>query len=97
MSAKRSIGLLLVFLLLGVLFLSCGKTVLPYEEGNPATYLEPDKKPLPLAEAFDGIREGMTLTEVVALVGRPQRDAGAGAILYEFDPRMASSAKCGSS
>ena len=27
----------------------------------------------------------MSLDEVVALIGRPQRDVGAGAILFEFD------------
>ena len=31
------------------------------------------------------MKDGMTFTEVVELVGRPQREIGSGAVIYEFD------------
>ena len=66
-------------------FSSCGEQVIPYDEGNMDTYLEPDKKDLPTSEEFSKVKEGMSFTEVVNLIGRPQRELGSGAIIYEFD------------
>lgn len=55
------------------------------DKENPSTWLDPEKKSLPTREACEQITVGMSLDEVVALIGRPQRDVGAGAILFEFD------------
>ncbi len=55
------------------------------DKENPSTWLDPDKTSLPTKEQCGQITVGMSLDEVVALIGRPQRDVGSGAILYQFD------------
>ena len=68
-----------------VMLSSCGKQDPPYDERKLNTYIEPNKKELPTPEEFSDVKEGMTFTEVVELVGRPQREIGSGAVIYEFD------------
>lgn len=55
------------------------------DKEDPATWLDPDKTSLPTKEQCEQITVGMCLDEVVASIGRPQRDVGSGAILYQFD------------
>ncbi len=55
------------------------------DKEDPATWLDPEKTSLPTKEQCEQITVGMSLDEVVALIGRPQRDVGSGAILYQFD------------
>lgn len=55
------------------------------DKEDPVTWLDPEKTSLPTKEQCEQITVGMSLDEVVALIGRPQRDVGSGAILYQFD------------
>ncbi len=55
------------------------------DKEDPSTWVDPDKTSLPTKEQCEQITVGMSLDEVVALIGRPQRDVGSGAILYQFD------------
>lgn len=61
------------------------ETVELLDKENPATWLDPDKTTLPTREQCEQITVGMSIDEVVARIGRPQRDVGSGAILYQFD------------
>ncbi len=55
------------------------------DKENVLTWLDPDKQPLPTREQCEGIVVGMSLDEVVFHIGKPQREVGYGAILYQFD------------
>lgn len=86
MKKYRFVLIVLCALLFCIMIVSsCGKQIPLYDEKKIDTYLEPNKKVLPTREDFSGVKEGMTFTEVVALVGRPQREIGSGAVIYEFD------------
>lgn len=52
---------------------------------DPSTWLDPEKTPLPTAEACAAITVGMSLDEVVRRIGKPQRDVASGAIDFQFD------------
>lgn len=49
------------------------------------TWFDPEKTDLPDAEQCGQISVGMSLDEVVRKIGKPQRDVGHGAVLFEFD------------
>lgn len=55
------------------------------DKEDPTTWLDPEKQSLPTEEECRQISVGMSFDEVVALIGRPQRDVGFGATLFQFD------------
>ena len=61
------------------------KEVEVLDKEDPTTWLDPDKASLPTREQCEQIAVGMSFDEVVRRIGRPQRDVGSGAILYQFD------------
>ncbi len=52
---------------------------------DPATWFDPEKTALPTRAQCEKISVGMSLDEVVGTIGKPQRDIGYGAVLFEFD------------
>lgn len=55
------------------------------DKENPQTWFDPEKTALPSIEQCGQISVGMSLDEVVRKIGKPQRDIGFGAILFQFD------------
>lgn len=56
-----------------------------FERDNPDTWYSAAQNGGIQDEQADSVEVGMTFTEVVAILGRPQRDIGSGAILAEWD------------
>jgi len=56
--------------------------VLDYD--NPSSWLDPDKNSLPTPNDIDNIKIGMSLDDVVFLIGKPQGSSGSGAIILNF-------------
>lgn len=55
------------------------------DKENPETWFDPEKTDLPGIEQCEQISIGMSLDEVVRKIGKPQRDIGSGARLFQFD------------
>ena len=53
--------------------------------GDYTSWIDPLKKDLPSQKDIEKIQLGMSLDEVVSLIGRPQTTTGSGAIIYNFD------------
>ncbi len=58
---------------------------IPFDKTNPATWLCAAQNGGIGEEQAEMLEEGMTFTEAVALLGRPQRDVGSGLMLAEWD------------
>ena len=55
------------------------------DKEKPETWFDPEKTDLPGIEQCGQISVGMSLDEVVRKIGKPQRDIGYGAIIFQFD------------
>lgn len=60
-------------------------TVAGIDKADPYTWFDVNKADLPDLEACGQIRKGMSLNQVIRLIGKPQRDVGYGAVLIQFD------------
>lgn len=58
---------------------------IPFDKNNPATWLCAAQNGGIGEDQAEELEVGMTFTEVVALLGRPQRDIGSGSMLAEWD------------
>lgn len=58
---------------------------IPFDKSNPATWLCAAQNGGIGEDQAEKLEVGMTFTEVVALLGRPQRDVGSGSTLAEWD------------
>lgn len=58
---------------------------IPFDKNNPATWLCAAQNGGIGEDQAEELEVGMTFTEVVALLGRPQRDVGSGSMLAEWD------------
>lgn len=58
---------------------------IPFDKNNPATWLCAAQNGGIGEDQAEELEVGMTFTEVVALLGRPQRDIGSGSVLAEWD------------
>lgn len=58
---------------------------IPFDKNNPATWLCAAQNGGIGEDQAEKLEVGMTFTEVVALLGRPQRDIGSGSTLAEWD------------
>lgn len=58
---------------------------IPFDKNNPATWLCAAQNGGIGEDQAEELEVGMTFTEVVALLGRPQRDVGSGSVLAEWD------------
>lgn len=58
---------------------------IPFDKNNPATWLCAAQNGGIGEDQAEELEVGMTFTEVVALLGRPQRDVGSGSTLAEWD------------
>lgn len=55
------------------------------DKEKPSTWIDQTKTVLPSIQDIDNLKEGMSLDEVVNCLGKPQREVGNGAIVFEFD------------
>ena len=58
---------------------------IPFDKNNPATWLCAAQNGGIGEDQAEKLEVGMTFTEAVALLGRPQRDIGSGSMLAEGD------------
>lgn len=58
---------------------------IPFDKNNPATWFCAAQNGGIGEDRAEKLEVGMTFTEVVALLGRPQRDIGSGSMLAEWD------------
>ena len=58
---------------------------IPFDKNNPATWLCAAQNGGIGEDQAEKLEVGMTFTEAVALLGRPQRDIGSGSMLAEWD------------
>lgn len=58
---------------------------IPFDKNNPATWFCAAQNGGIGEDQAEKLEVGMTFTEVVALLGRPQRDIGSGSVLAEWD------------
>ncbi len=58
---------------------------IPFDKNNPATWLCAAQNGGIGEDQAEELEVGMTFTEAVALLGRPQRDIGSGSMLAEWD------------
>ena len=58
---------------------------IPFDKNNPATWLCAAQNGGIGEDQAEKLEVGMTFTEAVALLGRPQRDVGSGSTLAEWD------------
>ncbi len=58
---------------------------IPFDKNNPATWFCATQNGGIGEDQAEKLEVGMTFTEVVALLGRPQRDVGSGSMLAEWD------------
>lgn len=58
---------------------------IPFDKNNPATWFCAAQNGGIGEDQAEELEVGMTFTEVVALLGRPQRDIGSGSVLAEWD------------
>ena len=58
---------------------------IPFDKNNPATWFCAAQNGGIGEDQAEKLEVGMTFTEVVALLGRPQRDIGSGSMLAEWD------------
>lgn len=58
---------------------------IPFDKNNPATWFCAAQNGGIGEDQAEKLEVGMTFTEVVALLGRPQRDVGSGSMLAEWD------------
>lgn len=52
---------------------------------KPQTWFDENKTALPSSDDVEPIKIGMSIDTVVSLIGKPQRDVGYGAFIFEFD------------
>ncbi len=55
------------------------------DKENPSSWFDTNKTDLPGIEDAKEIKTGMSLDHIVSILGKPQRDIGSGAIIFEFD------------
>ncbi|MCH5172418.1 MAG: hypothetical protein J1F31_06300 [Erysipelotrichales bacterium] len=55
------------------------------DKENPTSWFDENKTNLPNEEKVERLKLGMSMDEVVTILGKPQRDNGYGVILFEFD------------
>lgn len=55
------------------------------DKNNPSSWFDEKKVDLPTIDNALTIKEGMSIDDVVTVLGKPQRDIGSGAIIFEFD------------
>lgn len=55
------------------------------DKENPSSWFDINKIDLPGIEDAKKIKAGMSLDHIVSILGKPQRDIGSGAIIFEFD------------
>ncbi|MDE6585774.1 MAG: hypothetical protein K2K80_03740 [Clostridia bacterium] len=60
-------------------------TVDGIDKEDTYTWFDLNKTDLPSMEACRQIKEGMSLNQVIDKIGKPQRDIGYGAVLFQFD------------
>lgn len=60
------------------------KETIILNKDNPTSWFDENKSNLPSEEDIKSIKLGMSLEEIVTLLGKPQRDIGSGAFLFEF-------------
>lgn len=58
---------------------------IPFDKNNPATWFCAAQNGGIGEDQAEKLEVGMTFTEAVALLGRPQRDVGSGSMLAEWD------------
>lgn len=58
---------------------------IPFDKNNPATWFCAAQNGGIGEDQAEKLEVGMTFTEAVALLGRPQRDIGSGSMLAEWD------------
>ena len=69
------------------IYFSIENSFVSYEEipyAYPEIWLDPNKTDLPSREDADLLRVGMSLDDVVYLIGKPQVPSGSGAVIYNF-------------
>lgn len=52
---------------------------------DPDTWCDNDKDKLPSLQLTTKVKIGMSLDEVIRIMGKPQRDIGSGTVIFEFD------------
>lgn len=55
------------------------------DKERPETWFDESKTILPTLEMAKKVKSGMSLDEVVFILGKPQRDVGSGAIIFEYN------------
>lgn len=55
-----------------------------FDCGDPKAWIDPTKPVLPTLSDLEKIKIGMSLDEVVSMIGKPQDETGYGAILFTF-------------
>ncbi|MDE7107386.1 MAG: hypothetical protein K2O39_03600, partial [Clostridiales bacterium] len=60
-------------------------TVVGIDKQNIYTWFDTNKTDLPSLEKCKKIKAGMSLNQVISEIGKPQRDIGYGACLFQFD------------
>ena len=63
----------------------CVDSIAALDKENPLTWIDEKKTQLPSIQDVDCLQTGMSLDKVITLIGKPQREIGSGAIIYEFD------------
>lgn len=52
--------------------------------GDPSTWIDAGKKDLPTLSDLENIEIGMSLDEVISIIGKPQGSVGYGSIMFSF-------------
>lgn len=55
------------------------------DKDDPNSWFDENKLTLPSEEDIKNIKLGMSIEEIVTILGKPQRDIGSGTFLFEFD------------
>ena len=66
---------------------SCSSSVNDFDENDVDTWFDETSGTKISVNETKKIKEGMTLTEVVGLIGKPKRDVGSGVFIAEWDLR----------
>lgn len=61
------------------------KEIVELDLDNPTSWFDEEKLILPTYNECAEIKQGMPIDEVVRKIGKPQRDVGSGACIFQFD------------
>ncbi|MBQ7603756.1 MAG: hypothetical protein IJU75_02265 [Clostridia bacterium] len=73
----------------GLIMLVCYMTG-SFNKNEPETWFEPAHNGGVSDEKIQQIKNGMTLEEIVEIIGKPQRDVGSGVLIAEWDLKSGS-------